>query len=120
MNRDLIKHLTPQITYLVSARGMSVSMGNAIRQIKLYISGLSIDLPEQDVRRPRVALSSVTHSRRVQAKELLCSQIDTYIQERIIAADQVITSSAISKIQDGDVILTYARCASHLQVVAKC
>lgn len=91
MNRDLIKHLTPQITYLVSARGMSVSMGNAIRQIKLYISDLSIDLPEQD------------------AKELLCSQIDTYIQEKIIAADQVITSSAISKIQDGDVILTYAR-----------
>lgn len=53
MNRDLIKHLTPQITYLVSARGMSVSMGNAIRQIKLYISGLSIDLPEQDVRLSR-------------------------------------------------------------------
>jgi hypothetical protein len=29
---------------------MSVTMGNAIRQIKLEISGSDIDLPEQDVR----------------------------------------------------------------------
>lgn len=29
---------------------MSVTMGNAIRQVKLDISGSDIDLPEQDVR----------------------------------------------------------------------
>jgi hypothetical protein len=28
---------------------MSISMGNAIRQLKLEISGSDIDLPEQDV-----------------------------------------------------------------------
>lgn len=28
---------------------MSVTMGNAIRQLKLEISGVDIDLPEQDV-----------------------------------------------------------------------
>ena len=42
-------HLSPQITHLVSARPMSISMGNAIRQLKLDISGSDIDLPEQDV-----------------------------------------------------------------------
>ncbi|KAH7102945.1 IF-2B-domain-containing protein [Auriculariales sp. MPI-PUGE-AT-0066] len=89
LNRDLIRHLTPQITYIVSARGMSVSMGNAIRQIKLHISNIPHDMPEQD--------------------NNLCSEIDNYIAEKIITADQVISSSAISKIQDGDVILTYAR-----------
>lgn len=43
-------HLSPQISHLVAARPMSVTMGNAIRQLKLEISGSDIDLPEQDVR----------------------------------------------------------------------
>lgn len=43
-------HLSPQITHLVSARPMSVTMGNAIRQLKLEISGSDIDMIEQDVR----------------------------------------------------------------------
>jgi translation initiation factor eIF-2B subunit delta len=42
-------HLSVQISHLVSARPMSVTMGNAIRQLKLEISGSDIDLPEQDV-----------------------------------------------------------------------
>lgn len=42
-------HLSPQITHLVSARPMSVTMGNAIRQLKLEISGSDIDMIEQDV-----------------------------------------------------------------------
>lgn len=50
LSRHLMTHLSPQITHLVSARPMSVSMGNAIRQLKLEISGSDIDLPEQDVR----------------------------------------------------------------------
>lgn len=43
-------HISPQITHIVSARPMSVTMGNAIRQLKLEISGSDIDMPEQDVR----------------------------------------------------------------------
>lgn len=43
-------YLSPQISYLVTVgRPMSVSMGNAIRQLKYEISILDIDLPEQDV-----------------------------------------------------------------------
>jgi len=42
-------HLSPQITHLVSARPMSVTMGNAIRELKLEIGGLDFDMIEQDV-----------------------------------------------------------------------
>ncbi|KAJ7068182.1 hypothetical protein C8F01DRAFT_979013 [Mycena amicta] len=91
LSRHLMSHLSPQITHLVSARPMSVTMGNAIRQLKLEISGSDIDLPEQD------------------AKDVLCQKIDDYIRDRIIVADDVIQDFALKKIKDGDVILTFAR-----------
>ncbi|KAK0190755.1 eukaryotic translation initiation factor 2B delta subunit [Armillaria mellea] len=91
LSRHLMTHLSPQITYLVSARPMSVTMGNAIRQLKLEISGSDIDLPEQD------------------AKDAICQKIDNYIRDRIIIADEVIQDLAGKKIKDGDVILTHAR-----------
>ena len=50
ISRHLMTHLSPQITHLVSARPMSVTMGNAIRELKLEISGIDIDMIEQDVR----------------------------------------------------------------------
>ena len=49
ISRHLMTHLSPQITHLVSARPMSVTMGNAIRELKLEISGIDIDMIEQDV-----------------------------------------------------------------------
>ncbi|KAI0921452.1 hypothetical protein AcW1_004580 [Taiwanofungus camphoratus] len=91
LSRHLMTHLSPQISHLVAARPMSVTMGNAIRQLKLEISGSDIDLPEQD------------------AKDALCHKIDNYIRDRIIIADQVIQETAGNKIKNGDVILTYAR-----------
>ncbi|TFK27009.1 translation initiation factor eIF2B delta subunit [Coprinopsis marcescibilis] len=91
LSRHLMTHLSPQITHLVAARPMSVSMGNAIRQLKLEISNSDIDMIEQD------------------AKDLLCHKIDNYIRDRIIIADEVIQGSAGKKIKSGDVILTYAR-----------
>ena len=42
-------YMSPQISYLVTARPLSVTMGNAIRALKYEISILDIDLPEQDV-----------------------------------------------------------------------
>lgn len=91
LSRHLMTHLSPQITHLVAARPMSVTMGNAIRQLKLEISGSDIDIIEQD------------------AKDALCQKIDNYIRDRIIIADEVIQELAGKKIKDGDVILTYAR-----------
>ena len=100
-------HLSPQISHLVAARPMSVTMGNAIRQLKLEISGSDIDLPEQDVSRSAVVFRCWTQLS--QAKDALCLKIDNYIRDRIIIADQVIQETAGNKIKDGDVILTYAR-----------
>ena len=89
--RHLTTHLSSQIDYLVSCRPLSISMGNAIRWLKLKISHIDPDYPE------------------AKARSDLCSAIDNFIRERITVADQVIADSAGSKIQDGDVVLTYAK-----------
>ena len=48
--RHLSTHLSHQINYLVStSRPLAVTMGNAIRYLKVEISGMDIDMPEQDV-----------------------------------------------------------------------
>ena len=42
------------------------------------------------------------------AKEELVEKIDTYIQEKIVFADNVLVRNAVAKVYDQDVILTYA------------
>ncbi|KAI9876650.1 MAG: hypothetical protein M1830_006029 [Pleopsidium flavum] len=91
LTRHLTSHLSPQIDYLVSCRPLSVSMGNAIRWLKLEISKIDPDTPE------------------AKAKADLCEGVDNFIRERITVADQVIATSAAEKIRDGDVILTFAK-----------
>lgn len=66
-------------------------MGNAIRWLKLEISKVDIYLPDAE------------------AKKGLCEGIDVFIRERVTFADAVIAKSAASKINDGDVILTYGK-----------
>ena len=70
---------------------MSVSMRNAIRWLKLEISTISIDIPD--------------HA----AKKLLLEKIDNYIREKITIADHAIVATAVEKIVDGDVIVTFAK-----------
>lgn len=41
------------------------------------------------------------------SKQTLCSAIDLFVQERILYAEEAITSKAASMIQDGESILTY-------------
>ncbi|KAF8607644.1 eukaryotic translation initiation factor 2B delta subunit [Ceratobasidium sp. AG-I] len=91
LSRHIMTYLSPQISYLTSARPMSVSLGNAIRSLKVQISNIGLDLSE--------------HA----AKSELYSRIDQYLQERIIAADIAISTFGMAKIHDGDVVLTYAR-----------
>ncbi|PQP91914.1 translation initiation factor eIF-2B subunit delta [Prunus yedoensis var. nudiflora] len=59
---------------------LSISMGNAIRFLKSRIAKLPLTLSESE------------------AKSTLCSEIDRFINEKIILAD---------KVRDGDVLLTY-------------
>lgn len=70
---------------------MCFSMGNAVRWLKLQISKIDIDLPDSD------------------AKKLLCQSIDNFIRERIALADFVIVETAADMVDDGEVVLTYAR-----------
>lgn len=93
LNRHLPgAYLSHQINYITSARPMAVAMGNSIRWLKTEISKISPDLTEEA------------------AKKLLVDQIESFIHEKITAADQVIVNTACSKhIKDGDVILTYSK-----------
>ncbi|KAJ5101900.1 translation initiation factor eIF-2B subunit delta [Penicillium alfredii] len=88
--RHLTTHLSHQITYLSTCRPLSISQGNAIRSLKLAIASVDPATPEST------------------AKATLCDFIDSFIREKITVADQVIAGSAAQKIQDGDVIVTFA------------
>lgn len=83
-------HLSHQITYLSTCRPLSISQGNAIRALKLSIASIDPSTPESS------------------AKATLCDFIDSFIREKITVADQVIAGSAAQKVQDGDVIVTFA------------
>jgi len=88
---DLLSKLKPLVRFLIDARPpQSISMGNAIRYLKLQISRIEPSLPE------------------AAAKSKLQQAIDSFIAERIAFADEVIATHAVSKINDEDVILTYA------------
>ncbi|KAI5924677.1 hypothetical protein F4810DRAFT_718942 [Camillea tinctor] len=90
--RHLTPHvLNPQIDYLTACRPMCFSMGNAIRWLKLQVSKIDPDVPEQE------------------AKKQLCDSIDSFIQERISVADFVITEKAARRIVNGDTILVFGR-----------
>ncbi|GAA5865686.1 hypothetical protein JCM3774_004966 [Rhodotorula dairenensis] len=84
-------HLNPQISHLIRARPLSVSMGTAIRFLKYEISLIEMEMDLDE------------------AKQLLLTKIDSFIRDRILLAGRVIEQHAIEKIKDGDVILTYAR-----------
>lgn len=89
LSRHLEGHFRPLIAFLVQARPLAVSMGYAIRHLKLKISTICPDATESE------------------AKQQLFDWIDAFIQNRIVLADQLIVQHAMTKINDGDVILTY-------------
>uniref|UniRef100_A0A6U1NH18 Translation initiation factor eIF2B subunit delta n=1 Tax=Fibrocapsa japonica TaxID=94617 RepID=A0A6U1NH18_9STRA len=89
---DLDKKLRPQIQFLIDCRPHCTSMGTAIKHLRKVIAKVSPDMTECD------------------AKEHICDMIDVFIQERITFAGKVIANKALTKIKDGDIILTYGSC----------
>ncbi|KAL8546173.1 hypothetical protein ACS0TY_006043 [Phlomoides rotata] len=87
--RDLTTKINHSVSFLIECRPLSISMGNAIRFLKTRITSLSLNLSEAE------------------AKASLISDIDRFINEKIILADKVIVKHAVTKIRDGDVLLTY-------------
>lgn len=89
LGRDLTAKISSYVSFLIQCRPLSISMGNAIRFVKSRIANLPLTLSESE------------------AKASLQSDIERFINEKIILADKVITKHAVTKIRDGDVLLTY-------------
>ncbi|XP_070051792.1 uncharacterized protein [Nicotiana tomentosiformis] len=87
--RDLTAKVNCYVSFLIECRPLSISMGNAIRFLKTRIAKLPLTLSESE------------------AKATLLTDIDRFISEKIILADKVIVKHAVTKIRDGDVLLTY-------------
>jgi len=81
--------LSNYVQFLVKCRPLSTSMGNAINHIKIKINETK-----------EMAFDA--------AKEYVTEEIDTFLNERIVVADNLIAKFGDSKIENGDVILTYA------------
>lgn len=87
--RDLTTKINGYVSFLIECRPLSISMGNAIRFLKTRINKLALNLSESE------------------AKASILSDIDRFINEKIILAGKVIVKHAVTKIRDGDVLLTY-------------
>ncbi|KAI8356194.1 hypothetical protein BD560DRAFT_406809 [Blakeslea trispora] len=93
-SRHIQKHLDPHIAHLLSVRPMSLSMRECIRWLKKEMA----DIVEED---PPLSDDD--------ARNRLTERIGHFIRERITMADQLIVQNGLQKIQDGDVILTFAK-----------
>ncbi|KAG9136032.1 hypothetical protein Leryth_022472 [Lithospermum erythrorhizon] len=89
LNRDLTAKVNSYVSFLIECRPLSVSMGNAIRYLKTHIAKLPLNLSESE------------------ARTSLCLDIERFIHEKILLADKVIISHAVTKIRDGDVLLIF-------------
>ena len=89
LNRDLTAKISSYISFLFECRPLSISMGNAIRFLKNRIATLPSTLSESE------------------AKAALQLDIDRFINEKIVLADKAIVRHAVTKIGEGDVLLTY-------------
>ncbi|KAK7266745.1 hypothetical protein RIF29_19398 [Crotalaria pallida] len=87
--RDLTAKISSYVSFLIECRPLSISMGNAIRFLKSRIAKLPMALSDSE------------------AKISLESDIERFISEKIILANRVIVKHAVTKIRDGDVLLTF-------------
>ncbi|CAI9763331.1 unnamed protein product [Fraxinus pennsylvanica] len=89
LTRDLPTKINGYVSFLIQCRPLSISMGNAINFLKPKIPELPSTMSESE------------------AKACLLSDINRFINEKIILADKEIMRHALTKIRDGDVLLTY-------------
>lgn len=87
--RDLTAKISSYVSFFSECRPLSIGMGNAIRFVKSHIAKLPLSHTEAE------------------AKASLCSDIDRFINEKIILANKVIVGHAATKVRDGDVLLIY-------------
>nr|CAB3241565.1 translation initiation factor eIF-2B subunit delta-like [Phallusia mammillata] len=88
LSRDLEMKLKPAISYLNQCRPLSVSMGSAIKFMKLQIS----------------VCRKMSDS---EAKSRLVDSLREFVRVNIVLAGKAISDSACTKISDGDVVMIY-------------
>ncbi|KAL7318813.1 hypothetical protein PS15m_002012 [Mucor circinelloides] len=92
--RHIQRHLDPHIAFLLKFRYMSLSIRECIRWLKKVMADLvAVHPPVADE----------------DARQTLQDQIAWFIRERITMADKLIAQNALTKIEDGDVILTFVK-----------
>ena len=91
MNRELDKWLKPQIRFLIDCRPHSPAMGNAIKHLRQLVLQTPPDMTLAD------------------AKRQLCAALDEYVANRVVGATSVLVGHGLSRIDDGDVVLTFGR-----------
>ncbi|GBF93276.1 translation initiation factor eIF-2B subunit delta [Raphidocelis subcapitata] len=99
--RDLMAQVNASVDFLVRCRPLGVSMGNAIKFLKLCISRIDPNAPEAG------------------AKEELLKQLADFVQEKVVVADRVLAGNAVAKIYDGDVVMTYSASQVVLEVLLR-
>ena len=52
-----------------------------------------------------------------EAKKSLLAKLDTYVDEKILFAGSMVVANAASKIEDGDIVLTYAHSSVILRIL---
>ena len=52
-----------------------------------------------------------------EAKKALLAKLDTYVDEKILFAGSMVVANAASKIEDGDIVLTYAHSSVILRIL---
>ncbi|RDX99241.1 Translation initiation factor eIF-2B subunit delta, partial [Mucuna pruriens] len=86
--RDLTAKISSYVSFFIECRLHSISMGNAIRFLKSRIAKLPLMQSESE------------------SKTSLQSDIERFIYKKIILANKVIVKHAVTKVRDGDVLLT--------------
>ena len=104
---ELEETLKIHIAFLKNCRTHSVSMGNAIRFLKLKIQCIRNGTLLKDIDK-EIPIDE-------QAKRILFDSVDTFVDHVRLAAVQI-SDTACNKIKNGDVILTYG-CSSLLREV---
>lgn len=89
LRSELDKHISKQVTHLVSCRQLSMGMGNLIRHLKHAISISPPEWSEAD------------------AKASLIANLKAFLEERIVLARDAIARYVMSTIRENDVVLTF-------------
>ena len=89
MNRDLQKLLfTDCLKFLIKCRPLSISMGNAVKYLKLVCSRIPNESNDSEV------------------KKAICDAIDTFIEEEILCSWKAIVDRSLENFNENDTILT--------------